>query len=78
MTTCQNERRDRFEDNNFEKDRLVDLILNNEVVPAVNQMELHPFCQQEDLRKVMAESGKDHCNTKICSQRKDRRELCGG
>lgn len=40
---------------NFEKDRLVDLILNNEMVPAVNQMELHPFCQQEELRKVMAE-----------------------
>ena len=40
---------------NFEKDRLVDLILNNEVVPAVNQMELHPFCQQEELRKVMVE-----------------------
>lgn len=40
---------------NFEKDRLVDLILNNEVVPAVNQMELHPFCQQVELRKVMEE-----------------------
>lgn len=40
---------------NFEKDRLVDLILNNEVVPAVNQIELHPFCQQVELRKVMEE-----------------------
>lgn len=40
---------------NFEKDRRVDLILNNEVVPAVNQIELHPFCQQVELRKVMEE-----------------------
>ena len=38
---------------NFEADRLVDLILNSEVVPAVNQIELHPFCQQKDLREVM-------------------------
>ena len=34
---------------NFEADRLVDLILNSEVVPAVNQIELHPFCQQKDF-----------------------------
>lgn len=38
---------------NFESDRLVDLILNSEVVPAVNQIELHPFCQQKILREVM-------------------------
>ncbi len=31
---------------NFEPDRLIDLILNNKVVPAVNQIETHPFCQQ--------------------------------
>ena len=38
---------------NFEADRLVDLILNSQVVPAVNQVELHPFCQQKQLREVM-------------------------
>ncbi len=30
---------------NFLPDRLVDLILTHSVVPAVNQIELHPFCQ---------------------------------
>ena len=38
---------------NFLPDRLVDLILSHEVVPAVNQIELHPFCQQRKLRRVM-------------------------
>ena len=38
---------------NFEANRLTDLILNNEVTPAVNQMEMHPFCQQKNLRDVM-------------------------
>ena len=38
---------------NFLTDRLVDLILSHEIVPAVNQMEMHPFCQQKELRNVM-------------------------
>ncbi len=38
---------------NFETDRLVDLILNNKIVPAINQIELHPFHQQTNLREVM-------------------------
>lgn len=42
---------------NFDSARLVDLILNNEIVPAVNQVELHPFLQQEDAKKVMEEYG---------------------
>ncbi|MEZ0537906.1 aldo/keto reductase [Caldicellulosiruptoraceae bacterium PP1] len=40
---------------NFYPDRLVDLILNNEIIPAVNQIETHPFCQQIDSQKIMAE-----------------------
>jgi 2,5-diketo-D-gluconate reductase A len=40
---------------NFQMDRLVDLIIHNEVVPAVNQIETHPFCQQIESAKVMKE-----------------------
>ena len=39
---------------NFLPDRLLDLILSHEIVPAVNQIEMHPFCQQKELRKLMA------------------------
>jgi 2,5-diketo-D-gluconate reductase A len=31
---------------NFHPDRLIDLIIHNEVVPAINQIETHPFHQQ--------------------------------
>ncbi len=42
---------------NFQPDRLVDLILHNEIVPVVNQVETHPFCQQVEAAKVMREYG---------------------
>ena len=42
---------------NFQPDRLVDLILHNEVVPAGNQVETHPFCQQAEAAAVMASEG---------------------
>lgn len=42
---------------NFLPDRLADLVLTYEVVPAVNQVELHPFCQQRELRQLMARYG---------------------
>ena len=42
---------------NFQPDRRVDLILHNEVVPAVNQVETHPFCQQTEAAAVMASEG---------------------
>lgn len=38
---------------NFLSDRLMDLILSHKIVPAVNQIEMHPFCQQRELRRVM-------------------------
>ena len=34
-------------------DRLVDLVISNEIVPAVNQVELQLFSQQEELQRVM-------------------------
>lgn len=40
---------------NFQPDRLIDFIVHNEVVPAVNQVETHPFHQQTEEQKFMAE-----------------------
>ena len=42
---------------NFLPDRLADLVLTHGVVPAVNQIELHPFCQQRALRRFMSRYG---------------------
>ena len=42
---------------NFYPDRLVDLILNNEITPAVNQIETHPFNQRLADQAVMREHG---------------------
>lgn len=42
---------------NFYPDRLVDLIVNHEVVPAVNQVETHPFFQRADYQAFMAQKG---------------------
>jgi len=41
---------------NFQTDRLMDLILFNEVAPAVNQIETHPFCQQIETAKFLREN----------------------
>jgi len=41
---------------NFQPDRLMDLIVHNKVVPAVNQVETHPFCQQVEARELMREN----------------------
>lgn len=38
---------------NFYGDRLMDLILNNEIVPAVDQLETHVFEQQTNMRKIL-------------------------
>ena len=41
---------------NFYPDRLIDLIIHNEIVPAVNQVEVHPFCQQIEAHPFMQEN----------------------
>ena len=40
---------------NFLPDRLIDLIFSHEIVPMVNQIELHPFYQEKELRQMMAQ-----------------------
>ncbi|MEE1751054.1 aldo/keto reductase [Streptomyces sp. SP18CS02] len=42
---------------NFHPDRLLDLIINNEITPQVNQIETHPFFQRADFRDLMREHG---------------------
>ncbi|WP_221391391.1 aldo/keto reductase [Dyadobacter sp. NIV53] len=41
---------------NFHPDRLIDLIVHNEIVPAVNQIETHPFHQQVDTQQFLVEN----------------------
>lgn len=45
---------------NFLPDRLMDLIVHNEIVPAVNQVETHPFYQQTESAAFMKEQGVQH------------------
>ncbi|GIP22259.1 aldo/keto reductase [Paenibacillus sp. J22TS3] len=45
---------------NFLPDRLMDLIMHNEIVPAVNQIETHPFYQQTESAAFMKEQGVLH------------------
>ena len=41
---------------NFQPDRLIDLIIHNDVVPAVNQLETNPFNQQIETQKFLQEN----------------------
>lgn len=41
---------------NFQPDRLRDLIIHNEIVPAVNQIETHPFHQQIETQKFLQDN----------------------
>lgn len=40
---------------NFYPDRVMDLIVHHDVIPAVNQIETHPFNQQIDTQQFLAE-----------------------
>lgn len=42
---------------NFHPDRLIDLIIHNEIIPAINQIETHPFHQQIEAQKFLEENG---------------------
>ena len=42
---------------NFMPDRLVDLIAHNAVTPAVNQVEVNPFCQRRPDQQRMRDKG---------------------
>jgi 2,5-diketo-D-gluconate reductase A len=42
---------------NFYPDRLVDLIDHNEITPAINQVECHPFFQRGPEQELMRERG---------------------
>jgi 2,5-diketo-D-gluconate reductase A len=41
---------------NFQMDRLIDLIIHNDLTPVVNQVETHPFCQQIESAEFMKEN----------------------
>lgn len=41
---------------NFQPDRVMDIITFNEIVPAVNQIETHPFNQQIEAQKFLTEN----------------------
>src|SRR4051794_38746384 len=42
---------------NFYPDRIMDLIVHNNVIQAVNQIETHPFQQQIETQKFLQEQG---------------------
>ncbi|MEV4556201.1 aldo/keto reductase [Kitasatospora sp. NPDC049285] len=45
---------------NFHPDRLLDLILNNEITPQVDQIETHPFHQRDADHALMRAHGVQH------------------
>lgn len=42
---------------NFHPDRLIDLVVHNEIAPAVNQIETHPYFQRTADQDLMREHG---------------------
>lgn len=42
---------------NFEPDRLLDLCQNTDIIPAVNQIETHPYTQQTEAMHIMQSLG---------------------
>lgn len=44
----------------FSSERLQDLFLHNEIKPAVNQLETHPFFQQQEANEFLRQEGIQH------------------
>ncbi|MBN1815517.1 MAG: aldo/keto reductase [Anaerolineae bacterium] len=42
---------------NFHPDRIIDLMIHNNITPAVNQIEVNPFHQQTDTQKFLQDNG---------------------
>lgn len=42
---------------NFQPDRIMDLMIQNRVTPAVNQIEVNPFHQQTDTQRFLQDNG---------------------
>jgi 2,5-diketo-D-gluconate reductase A len=49
-----------FRLSNIPTDRLIDLMIHNSLVPAVNQIETHPFNQQIDTQQFLKENNVQH------------------
>lgn len=45
---------------NFEPDRVMDLMVHNKIVPAVDQIETHPFDQQVETQRFLKSNGVQH------------------
>lgn len=41
---------------NFQPDRIMDLMINNKIIPAINQIEVNPFQQQIESQKFLQEN----------------------
>ena len=41
---------------NFQPDRIMDLMIHNKIIPAVNQIEVNPFNQQTNTQKFLQEN----------------------
>ena len=41
---------------NFQPERIMDLIMHNKVIPAMDQIETHPFCQQIETQRFLKEN----------------------
>ncbi len=41
---------------NFPPDRIMDLMIHNEVTPAIDQIEVNPFQQQMDPQKFLQDN----------------------